>query len=104
VPTHEEWAQFLREVSSLTPQERTRFFVAVRKMVADLQAGRGFRRGLRVEGHETVYEMTWAPDGRATFTYGTEVHSGEPHIIWRRIGGHEILAQPYTDERQEIRI
>ncbi len=66
-------------------------------MVADLQTGRGFRPGLRVkrvEGHENVYEMTWAPDGRATFTYGAEVYPGEPHIIWPRIGGHDILAYP----------
>lgn len=40
---------------------RTRFLVAVRKMVADLQTGRELRPGLRVkrvEGHENVYEMT----------------------------------------------
>lgn len=31
-----------------------------------------------------VFELTWAPDGRATFSYG-EVHiAGKAHVIWRR--------------------
>jgi hypothetical protein len=34
------------------------------------------------------WEMTWAPDGRATLEYGTERRPGEPHVIWRRIGTH----------------
>ena len=48
----------------------------------------------RVHGHEGVWELAWAPNGRATFAYGTEVWPGEPHIIWRRIGDHSILADP----------
>jgi hypothetical protein len=38
--------------------------------------------------------MTWAPDGRATFSYGTPVKEGEAHIIWRRIGTHDIFTNP----------
>jgi hypothetical protein len=38
--------------------------------------------------------MTWADDGRATFEYGSEIIEGEPHIVWRRIGGHEIFNSP----------
>jgi hypothetical protein len=38
--------------------------------------------------------MTWADNGRATFEYGPEVRPGHAHIIWRRIGGHEILDNP----------
>lgn len=34
------------------------------------------------------------PDGRATFMYGPEQIPGEPHIIWRRIGGHDIFDHP----------
>ena len=66
-------------------------------MVADLKTGRGLREGLRVKGirgQSGVYEMTWAPDGRATFTYGISPRPGDIHIIWRRIGGHEIFQQP----------
>jgi hypothetical protein len=47
-----------------------------------------------VQGHPGVFEMTWAPDGRATFVYGAELISGEKHIVWRRIGPHDILKQP----------
>jgi len=97
MPTHEEWAQFLREFAGLTLQEQTRFLTAVRKMVTDLRTGKGFRSGLRVkrvQGHADVYEMTWAPDGRATFNYGADRRVGERHIVWRRIGGHDILTNP----------
>ncbi len=38
--------------------------------------------------------MTWAPDGRATFRYGPEQVEGEPHVIWRRIGDHDIFDRP----------
>lgn len=97
MPTHDEFAQFLREFASLTLDEQVRFLTAVRKMVDDLQTGRGFRPGLRVkrvQGHTNIYEVTWAPDGRATFEYGEEQRDGEPHIIWRRIGDHDILIDP----------
>jgi hypothetical protein len=36
---------------------------------------------------------TWAAEGRATFEYADEVH-GEPHIVWRRIGTHDIFRRP----------
>ncbi len=38
-----------------------------------------------------VYEMTWAPDGRATWEYGDERFPGIPHVIWRRVGTHSIF-------------
>jgi len=47
-----------------------------------------------VQGYPGVWEMTWAPDGRATFEYGDELHPGEQHIIWRRIGTHGIFRKP----------
>ena len=97
MPTHEEEPLFAREFASLTIAHKTRFQDAVRKMVNDMKAGQPFRPGLRVkgvQGHPGVFEMTWAPDGRATFAYGPEQIPGEKHIIWRRIGGHEILQNP----------
>ncbi len=48
----------------------------------------------RVQGTLGVWELTWAPDGRATFSYGEEQVRGEPHVVWRRIGDHSILRQP----------
>ncbi|WP_446040781.1 hypothetical protein [Streptomyces sp. SID1121] len=45
-----------------------------------------------------IYELTWSmgtgPAGRATWQYGAEIHPGNPHVIWRRIGTHDILTGP----------
>jgi hypothetical protein len=41
-----------------------------------------------------VDELTWAPNGRATFQYGEELRLGQPHVIWRRIGTHDIFDEP----------
>ena len=49
-------------------------------------------------GHHGVYELRFAPNGRATFTFGPSVSEGQPHIIWRRIGGHEVLDRPLARE------
>jgi hypothetical protein len=39
-------------------------------------------------------EITFAADGRATFEYGNEVIAGEPHVVWRRVGTHDVLSEP----------
>lgn len=73
------------------------FLEAVRQMVEDLKAKRPFRPGLRVKKFQRlpgVFEMYWAPDGRALFTYGTSPHPGDVHILWLRIGTHDILQNP----------
>ncbi len=96
MPTFDALVRFLREYDKLTDAERDAFAVARRKFVADLRAGKGFRAGLRVkrvQGAEDTFEMTWAPDGRAFFRYGDEIRSGDPHIIWLRIGTHDIFDQ-----------
>lgn len=98
MPTHDEEPRFLREFFAL-PQARQRLFRrALRLMVEDMKNRRPFWPGLRVkgvQGHPGVFEMTRdMPDGRATFAYGPERMPGEAHIIWRRIGSHDILKQP----------
>lgn len=96
MPTWEPTSSFWRDFARLSPEEQDAFRDAVDKFVADL-SNRRFRKGLRVKGVEGapgIYEMTWAADGRATFSYGPEVHQGEPHIIWRRVGGHAIFGRP----------
>ncbi len=45
----------------------------------------------RVQGTDADFEMTWAPDGRAMFRYGVEMSPGDPHIVWLRIGTHDIF-------------
>jgi hypothetical protein len=97
MPTHDERPLFLREFAKLTQLQQDRFLKAVGHLVAELRAHQPFRPSLRVkgvQGYRGIFEMTWAGDGRATFEYGPERIAGETHIIWRRIGGHEILQQP----------
>lgn len=48
----------------------------------------------RVQGVNGVWEVSFSADGRATLAYGEEVRSGEPHVIWRRIGTHDVLRDP----------
>ena len=97
MPTHDELAQFLREFSKLTQADQDLFIDAMKLMVEDLRQRAPFRPSLRiktVQGHPGVFEMTWAGDGRATFHYGQLRRPGEAHIIWRRIGRHDILKHP----------
>ena len=73
MPTRDVLASFWRDPDRLTPEQQWAFRAAVEKFVADPTTGEGFRAGLRVkrvQGHAGVWEMTWAPDGRATFEYG----------------------------------
>ncbi len=96
MPTYSRTSDFVDDYRRLTEDQRAAFKIAVRKFVADLQRG-DIRAGLRVKRvqcREGVWEPTRAPDGRATFEYGPEVRPGHPHIVWRRIGGHDILADP----------
>jgi hypothetical protein len=38
-----------------------------------------------------MLELTWAPDGRAVFSYGASIRAGERHIVWHAVGTHEVL-------------
>ena len=93
-----EWqALFDREWRALTAEQQYAFRQAVAAFVEDLREGTGFRKSLRVkkmQGREDVWEMTWAPGGRATFHFATPVAEGEVHIVWRRIGTHKIFTRP----------
>jgi hypothetical protein len=97
MPTFQVTPRFERDWKQLTSESRARFQrVITGQFVPDL-AGGVFRAGLRVKGVQAapgVFEMTWAPDGRATFCYGPQQRSGEPHVIWRRIGTHEVFREP----------
>jgi hypothetical protein len=87
----------MAEFSRLEPSQREAFMTAVALLVVDLRAGGRPRPSLRVKRvvtHPGVWEIRWAADGRATFNYGDEVIPGERHILWRRIGTHEIFDNP----------
>jgi hypothetical protein len=78
------------------PRElQTAFLAMLPSFIAALRASPlWFPPGLRVKrvrGTRDVWEITFAPDGRATFAYGEEVIPGTPHIIWRRVGTHDVL-------------
>lgn len=94
MPTYKLMPRFIRDLEKLSASQRARFTKVVQEQfVPDLQAGQ-FRPGLRVKGVQSkpgVYEMTWAPDGRATWQYGEEQRPGTPHVIWRRVGTHAVL-------------
>lgn len=93
MPTYEADEQFLRDWKRLTPTQRRRFKASVRRFVEDLKANWPPHQGFGIEhfeGHEGAFEFHWAPDGRAPFAYGTSPHPGDVHIIWLRIGTHDI--------------
>lgn len=102
MPTYDASDRFQHDVDGLTAAQRRQLDRAVLRFVADLrdmEAGRrsSFRPGFRVKGVKGapgVFEMTWAPDGRATFSWGEERIAGQRHVIWRRCGTHDILDRP----------
>ncbi|MEV2261719.1 hypothetical protein OG473_38145 [Streptomyces anulatus] len=102
MPTFETLPRSTTDLQHLTPAQRRRFHrVVLDAFVPDLRTGRQFRPGLRVKRVQRstgVYEITWSmgsgPAGRATWQYGPEVDPGIPHVIWRRVGTHDILTGP----------
>lgn len=97
MPTFDLTATFRKDLAALDNLDRGRFEKAVKAFVDDLKSEHSFRPGLRVKGVQGapgVFEMTWAPDGRATFEYGEELHFGEAHVVWRRIGTHDVFSRP----------
>lgn len=97
MPTYGKTERFDKDYAELSPEERKRFKIAVKKFIEDLRAERSFRRGLRVKGVKGasgIFEMTWADDGRATFEFGAEQREGEAHILWRRVGTHDVFGEP----------
>lgn len=98
MPTYEQTPRFVRDLQKLDSAQRKRFrAVLVEQFIPGLSAGK-FPESLRVKRvqatREKVWEMTWAPDGRATFQYGPERRPGQPHVIWRRVGSHDIFRRP----------
>ncbi|MEU9126541.1 hypothetical protein AB0D08_00235 [Kitasatospora sp. NPDC048540] len=97
MPTYDQLSTFWDDWKKLTPAMRAAFRIAVAHMIADLKAGGGFRKGLRISkmsGVGDIYEMTFGDDWRATFEYGDAVVPGEVHVIWRRVGTHRVYKRP----------
>jgi len=103
VPTWELTAVCERDYESLDAEERRAFRQALKRFISDLEdiekgTRHQFRGGLRVKPMQNapgIWEMTWKTrDGRATFSYGSSTQKGKRHVIWRRIGGHEVFGSP----------
>jgi len=94
VPTYERSSEFIEHYQRLTAEQKALFRTAVKKFIADLRRGQGFRKGLHVKGIKGdpgMFELTWAPDGQAVFSFGESVRGNEPHIIWHAVGTHGVL-------------
>jgi hypothetical protein len=94
VPTYQRLPRFDQDWRSLSATDQQRFRVAVSRFIEDLAAGRPFRPGLRVKGVQgagDIMEMTFGPDGRATWQFAEELKAGQAHVVWRRIGTHDIF-------------
>ncbi|WP_030594042.1 hypothetical protein [Streptomyces anulatus] len=101
MPTYETTTRFTTDLDRLTPEQRHRFRRTVTAFVDDLRTGGRFRTGLRIKRVQRasgIYELTWSmgtgPAGRATWQYGPALRPNTPHVIWRRIGTHDILTGP----------
>lgn len=95
MPTYQRLPRFDQDWRNLDKGEQERFWVAVAHFVDDLESGRALRPGLRVKkvrGAAEVMEMTFSPDGRATWQFGAEITPGQAHVVWRRIGTHVFRA------------
>jgi hypothetical protein len=95
VPTFESLARFDREFRRMPRELQAAFLGMLPTFINALRASPpSFPPALRVkrvQGRQNVWEITFATDGRATFEYGKEVIAGTPHVIWRRVGTHDVL-------------
>lgn len=93
MPTYEATDRFQRRYADLTREQRLAFKRALAHFIEDTNHGK-YRSSLRVKGIQGMpgcFEMTWAGDGRAVFTYGPAIRAAERHVIWLAVGTHAIL-------------
>jgi hypothetical protein len=98
VPTFERGPRFDREFRRLSRELQRAFLRVLPLFIGGLRSSPPDfpprLRVKRVEGSHGVWEMSFSADGRATFEYGPERIAGNPHVVWRRIGTHDILREP----------
>jgi hypothetical protein len=97
-PTFDRLAQFKRDYAKLTPPQRDQFRAAVKTFVAPFSTmpPGDFRHPLirELKEHPGYYELQFAPDTRAIYTFGEAIRRGQPHVVWCRIGSDAVLDQP----------
>jgi hypothetical protein len=95
---------FDRDFTRLTAEHRRLFLSVLREhFLPAITAGAfsgtpSWPRGLRIRRltGSSIYSLTWnfaSPDGRATF-HLDKTDDGEPVLVWRRIGDHDIDTDP----------
>lgn len=98
MPTFERGPRFDREFRRLSRELQRAFLAALPSFIEALRAKPPAfpppLRVKRVKGARGVWELSFAPDGRATFAYGPELLPGDVHVVWRRIGDHSVLIDP----------
>lgn len=97
MPTHDETGRFFRDWRALSPQDQALFMAAAIELDDDLSERRRIRASLRtqeVQAQPGVFELSWSGAGRATFQRERGQQPGDAHILWRRVGGAEILNDP----------
>lgn len=89
--------RFGRDYKKLTREQRGRFDLALRRFLLELDDREEFSRGLRVKGVQSasgIFEMSWAADGRMTWSYDHPDADGTLHVILRRVGTHAMFDNP----------
>jgi hypothetical protein len=87
MPTFETLPQFEAGWKNLSREQQARFRDVVREALAQKHAVPHSAPAAReVAGHPGIFEMSWSPAGRATFSFGAERVPGHRHVVWRQIG------------------
>ncbi len=97
-PTFDRLAQFKRDYAKLTSPQRQLFRAAAKKLVAPLSTTPPGEPGAplvrELAEHPGFFELRFDRDNRAIYTFGQAVRTGQPHVIWCRIGSDDELDRP----------
>src|ERR1700730_12803554 len=105
MPTFFVESRFWNDYGRLSPGERAQFIQARDEFIQILleweQSGKSgvpkFPRSLGVTpmvNQRQIMEFAWGPNGRCTWRYGVPQRPDKFHVIWRRIGKHDIYRDP----------
>ncbi|MBA3826288.1 MAG: hypothetical protein H0X24_20605 [Ktedonobacterales bacterium] len=96
MPKYDTLPGFMREFNKLSHEQQQLFLEAVRAIIVSLRLTQklpGSPLIKKMTDYE-IYEVRWAPNGRATFHLEPDPSGNEMIVVWRHIGGHEIYKHP----------